>query len=87
VNKGPLDLEAELLTLWRRLLKSEAVTVDYDFFASGGDSLLAMEMLIEVERLISHPVPETIIYEPETIRQDRPPVTPFFRFGAAVKPS
>ncbi len=48
VNKGPLDLEAELLTLWRRLLKSEAVMVDDDFFASGGDSLLAMEMLIEV---------------------------------------
>jgi len=89
VNKGPLDLEAELLILWRRLLKSEAVTVDDDFFASGGDSLLAMEMLIEVERLIGHPVPETILYGAETIRQLAPkiamqtgtPATPFFQFG------
>jgi acyl-CoA synthetase (AMP-forming)/AMP-acid ligase II/thioesterase domain-containing protein len=88
VNKGPLDLEAELLTLWRRLLKSEAVTVEDDFFASGGDSLLAMEMLIEVERLIGHPVPDTILLGAETIRQFAPkialqtgtPATPFFQF-------
>ena len=90
VDKGPLDLEAELLILWRRLLKSEAVTVDDDFFASGGDSLLAMEMLIEVERLIGHPVPETILFGAETIRQLAPkiamqtgtPATPFFQFHA-----
>jgi len=88
VNKGPLDLEAELLTLWRRLLKSEAVTVDDDFFASGGDSLLAMEMLIEVERLIGHPVPETTLLGVESIRQFAPkiamdtPATPFFQFPA-----
>jgi acyl-CoA synthetase (AMP-forming)/AMP-acid ligase II/thioesterase domain-containing protein len=90
VNKGPLDLEAELLTLWRRLLKSEAVMVDDDFFASGGDSLLAMEMLIEVERLIGHLVPETILFGAETIRQLAPkialqagtPATPFFQFHA-----
>jgi hypothetical protein len=89
VNKGPLDLEAELLTLWRRLLKSEAVTVDDDFFG-GGDSLLAMEMLIEVERLIGHPVPETIIFGAEAIRRLAPkiamqtgtPATPIFQFGA-----
>ena len=83
-----MDLEAELLILWRRLLKSEAVTVDDDFFASGGDSLLAMEMLIEVERLVGHPVPETILFGAETIRQLAPkiamqtgtPATPFFQF-------
>jgi thioesterase domain-containing protein len=91
VDKGPLDLEVELLSLWRRLLKSEAVTINDDFFASGGDSLLAMEMLIEVERLIGHPVPETILFGAETIRQLAPkiamqtgaPTTPFFQFNAS----
>ena len=90
VDKGPLDLEAELRILWRRLLKSEAVTIDDDFFASGGDSLLAMEMLIEIERLIGRPVPETILFGAETIRQLVPkiametgrPATPFFQFHA-----
>ncbi|WP_082646425.1 AMP-binding protein [Bradyrhizobium valentinum] len=91
VNKAPLDLEAELLTLWRRLLKSEAVTVDDDFFACGGDSLQAMEMLIEVERLVGHPVPETILFGAETIRRLAPRIAmhagtlvapPFFQFSA-----
>jgi acyl-CoA synthetase (AMP-forming)/AMP-acid ligase II/thioesterase domain-containing protein len=90
VNKGPLDLETELLILWRRLLKSEALTIDDDFFANGGDSLLAMEMLMEVERLIGYPAPETILFGAETIRQLAPkiaiqtgaPTTPFIQFGA-----
>ncbi|MGN8549610.1 phosphopantetheine-binding protein [Bradyrhizobium sp. 13971] len=60
--KGPLDLEAELLMLWRRLLKSDAVTLDDDFFACGGDSLLAMEMLLQLEQLIGKAVPETILF-------------------------
>jgi acyl-CoA synthetase (AMP-forming)/AMP-acid ligase II/thioesterase domain-containing protein len=90
-RKGSLDLEAELLTLWRRLLKSEAVTVDDDFFASGGDSLLAVDMLIQVEQLVGHPVPETILFGAETIRQlaqkietqtDKPP-TPLAQFHAS----
>jgi oxalate---CoA ligase len=34
VSKGSLDLEAELLALWRRLLKSEAVTVNDDFLSA-----------------------------------------------------
>lgn len=89
VNKEPLDLEAELLTLWRRLLKSGSVTIDDDFFACGGDSLLAMEMLIEVERLVGYPIPETILFGAETIRQLAPKIvmqtntlaTSFFQFG------
>ncbi|TWI64165.1 acyl-CoA synthetase (AMP-forming)/AMP-acid ligase II, partial [Bradyrhizobium huanghuaihaiense] len=90
VNRGPLDdLEAELLTLWRRLLKSEAVTIDDDFFASGGDSLLAMEMLLEVERRIGRPVPDTILFGAETIREFGPkiamqmnaPPTPILEFN------
>ncbi|WP_063799668.1 AMP-binding enzyme [Bradyrhizobium jicamae] len=90
VKKATLDLEAELLILWRRLLKSGTVTIDDDFFARGGDSLLAMEMLIEVERLIGQPVPETILFGAETIRQLAPKIamqtgaqaTPFFEFSA-----
>lgn len=86
----PLELEAKLLTMWRRLLKSEAVMVDDDFFASGGDSLLAVEMLIQVEQLIGRSLPETILLGAGTIRQlaakivleTGAPATPFFQFYA-----
>ncbi|WP_425249143.1 acyl carrier protein [Bradyrhizobium brasilense] len=35
----------------------------------GGDSLLAMEMLLQLEQLIGKAVPETILFGAETIRQ------------------
>lgn len=75
VTKGPQDLKAEVLILWRRLLKSEAISDSDDFFESGGDSLLATEMLIEVERLIGRPVPEAIMIGAGTIRQLLPRIT------------
>jgi len=67
-----LELEVELLKLWRRLLGSESVTMDDSFFESGGDSFLAMEMVFEVERLVGHPVPITVMFEADTIRQLAP---------------
>ncbi|MFL5159674.1 MAG: AMP-binding protein, partial [Microvirga sp.] len=90
MTKAPQDLKAELLMLWRRLLKSETLSDNDDFFESGGDSLLATEMLIEVERLIGHPVPEAIMVGAETIRQLLPrlaeqinvPATPLHSFHA-----
>lgn len=95
VRDGSLDLEDELLTMWRRLLKSDSVTIDDDFFASGGDSLLAMEMLIQLEQLIGQAVPETILFGAETIRrfirkidtQIDTQATPFIHFhGAGNQP-
>ncbi len=41
----------EVLDLWRRLLRTDEISVDDDFYDKGGDSLLAADMLLEVERL------------------------------------
>jgi acyl-CoA synthetase (AMP-forming)/AMP-acid ligase II/thioesterase domain-containing protein/acyl carrier protein len=68
-GQRPTSLEAELLKLWRRLLKSESIQVDDDFFESGGDSLLATEMLIETEALVGRPIPEGVLLEAATIRE------------------
>jgi acyl-CoA synthetase (AMP-forming)/AMP-acid ligase II/thioesterase domain-containing protein len=90
VARGSQNLKAELLFLWRRLLKSEALSDNDDFFECGGDSLLATEMLMEVERLVGHPVPEEIMVGAGTIRQLLPriaeqitvPATPLHPFHA-----
>jgi len=71
----PKNLESELLHLWRRLLKTDSLTVDDDFFESGGDSLLATEMLIEIERLVGHQISESILLEAATVRQLIPRLT------------
>ncbi|MEZ0169146.1 AMP-binding protein [Microvirga sp. TS319] len=61
-------LERELLEIWRRVLKLEDLTVDDDFFERGGDSLLAVEMLLEVERTIGLLLPASVLFQGETIR-------------------
>ena len=58
-----------LRELWERLLNSGPLTIDDDFFEKGGDSLLAVEMLCEVERLTGQVVPSSILFEATTIRQ------------------
>jgi acyl carrier protein len=60
---------AELLQLWKKFLKSENVSIDDDFFEKGGDSLLAMDLHMEVERLTGQELPESILLEASTVRQ------------------
>jgi thioesterase domain-containing protein/acyl carrier protein len=62
-------LEDQLLGLWRRFLNDPSVTVDDDFFRSGGDSLLAVELLAELEKLLGARVPRSILFEAATVRQ------------------
>jgi len=62
-------LEFELSALWRRMLNRSAVGLDDDFFESGGDSLMALQMLLELEAIVGHDIPETILFDRPTIRQ------------------
>lgn len=60
--RGPIEqpdclMELEVRDIWARLLGTQEVGLDVDFFELGGDSLLATEMLLEVERLAGRPYP------------------------------
>ena len=52
-------LELELLDVWKRLLGTTDIGLDDDFFDKGGDSLLATELLLEVEALTGKPYPQS----------------------------
>ena len=58
-----------LLAVWERLLKTSPLTIDDDFFEKGGNSLLATDMLFEVEALTGQTIPSSILFEATTIRQ------------------
>jgi pimeloyl-ACP methyl ester carboxylesterase len=62
-------LQTELLQLWRRLLQNDAITLDDDFFDMEGDSLLATELLAEIERSIGRSIPESMLFEASTVRK------------------
>ena len=59
---------AQLLQLWRKFLKTEDVSIDDDFFEKGGDSLLAIDLQLELQRLIGHELPEALLFEASTVR-------------------
>jgi acyl-CoA synthetase (AMP-forming)/AMP-acid ligase II len=61
-------LHAELLQIWKRILKVENLCVDDDFFEKGGNSLLAMDLYVEIERLTAKSLPASFLSEAPTIR-------------------
>jgi pimeloyl-ACP methyl ester carboxylesterase len=89
---GGSQLHAELLGIWCRLLETASLSIDDDFFESGGDSLLATEMVREVERRLGKSIPPSLLFEASTIRllaeflsgpamQHPKPVFPVVPFG------
>jgi acyl-CoA synthetase (AMP-forming)/AMP-acid ligase II/thioesterase domain-containing protein len=68
---GPLpDAPLELLIadVWRRRLERDVVGAEEDFFEIGGDSLLATEMLMELQTLVRRPIKPSDVGTRLTIR-------------------
>jgi acyl-CoA synthetase (AMP-forming)/AMP-acid ligase II/acyl carrier protein len=63
-----LGLNDRLIAIWKRVLKTSAVSLDDDFFELGGDSMLAMDVTLELQKLIGKELPESILFEAPTIR-------------------
>ncbi len=62
------ETETQLLTIWQRLLQRPDIGIDDDFFAAGGDSLLAAQMLLDAERVTRKLLRGGILPVPATIR-------------------
>jgi acyl-CoA synthetase (AMP-forming)/AMP-acid ligase II len=80
------DLVFELTEIWERLLKIAPLSPDDDFFENGGDSLLAMEMLAELEALTGQAISGSILFEASTILQLVHRLTARRQFNEKPKP-
>lgn len=60
-------LELQLASVWARLLELSPVGVNDSFFDLGGDSLLAVAMLTEVDNLLGRRAPPSALLETATI--------------------
>jgi acetoacetyl-CoA synthetase len=56
-----------LLDIWSRILQYPSVSPDSDFFDLGGDSLLAVGLFLEIERITGRNFPLTTIYDAPTV--------------------
>jgi oxalate---CoA ligase len=63
------SLEVEIAEIWQRLLERDDIGRDDEFFELGGDSLLATQMILEVERLTGKRLPDETLFETATPRQ------------------
>lgn len=59
--------ERKLLSIWRALFKQAAIKLDDDFFVLGGDSLLAIELTLEIEEQLQISLPATALLDSPTI--------------------
>ncbi|MFI7025500.1 amino acid adenylation domain-containing protein [Micromonospora sp. NPDC049900] len=63
---GPAGTEAELARIWAGLLDVPVVGPDDDFFALGGDSILALEVFARLQERSAVTASPTLIYEHRT---------------------
>ena len=70
VNDVPLHalVQQQLLEIWQRLLKTDGLTIDSNFFESGGNSFLALRMMVEAGRLAGRQLPLALLLRGATIR-------------------
>jgi amino acid adenylation domain-containing protein len=61
-------LEQEITRVWRKIFNSDDISPTSDFFDLGGDSLMAVQMAIELERLLGHSIPIAMLFNAPTIQ-------------------
>jgi amino acid adenylation domain-containing protein len=61
-------LEEQIVRIWQKIFISRDVRLTSDFFELGGDSLMAVQMAIELEELLGHAVPITLLFKAPTIQ-------------------
>jgi len=62
-------LEVGLVAIWEELLEIEPIGIRDDFFEIGGDSLLALQLVARIEKLVRRHVPTSLLVEHPTVEQ------------------
>lgn len=62
------DVEKALIDIWERLFSLNNIGINHNFFELGGDSLLAVNFLIEIENRFGKFIPISMLLDAPTIR-------------------
>jgi amino acid adenylation domain-containing protein len=86
------ETQATVIDVWERVLRTEPIAVDDDFFALGGDSLAALEVMAALSEATSltlsdelaflHPTPRALAEAIELVAGDGAEYTAVTQFGA-----
>jgi amino acid adenylation domain-containing protein len=65
---GPRDaIELRLQLLFERILRQQGIGVDVSFFELGGDSLQALELIVEIEHMSGRSLPLGTLYQSSSV--------------------
>ncbi len=62
------ETETLVVSVWERILGIEPISIDDDFFALGGDSLAALEMIVAISERLGLNIPEDVAFRHTTPR-------------------
>ncbi len=68
-NADLTESERSMLGIWRDAFSNPQLTLDDDFFQSGGDSLLAVGLFTRIERTFEQSLPLSALFDAPTARQ------------------
>jgi acyl transferase domain-containing protein/thioesterase domain-containing protein/phosphopantetheinyl transferase/acyl carrier protein len=68
-DRAPTELEEELIELWEELLDVDDVGLHDDFFDLGGESVLAVRLIGQVEKKMNRSIPVANFLKTRTIAQ------------------
>ena len=73
-EKMPLEaiFYQQLIEIWMDILKVPHLTIEDNFFALGGSSLLALRMMTQIEKLCGRPLPLSLLVHRRDHRESRP---------------
>jgi hypothetical protein len=60
-------LHQQLIEIWQRILKISGLTITDNFFECGGNSFLALRMMLEAEKLCGRPLPLSLLLTGATV--------------------
>lgn len=60
-------IEFSLIEIWQDILKMDGIGTQHNFFELGGDSLLAANLLVDVERKFGRQIPLTALFAAPTV--------------------
>jgi len=63
------DVEKAVLNIWKKLLGYKQIDVNDNYFELGGDSLMAVRMFTQIEKIFGKRLPLATLYETPTIRK------------------
>lgn len=79
------DLQHRLAELWRRSLGTQTITAETDFFAAGGDSLLATQLIAQVNATFDTQLDTHVLLQSATLDELAQQITTAQRAASAAQ--